>query len=350
MTPNQLEEKAVTILRIYQDAETAVFSEVARRIADGIEEDGWAEQKSQEIRALRRRIQQIILQLEEDGAENVEDLIEEAFQSGHTEAVSELKELTEEDPIQSAFAKTNQAAVAAVAEETTGNLKASHFRILRTTEDHYRQIIARATGSAVAGGMTRRQAAQIALNQFANRGITGFVDNAGRHWDLASYAEMSTRSALARSMIESHTTTLQENGRDLVIISDSPDECELCRPYEGEVFSLSGSDPRYKSLSIAVSGGLFHPGCTHRTGIFIPGLTKPLEDTSNAGAGRQRQQQRYLERGIRHWKKRETVAITNKDKEFAKRKRKEWQQRTRDFIDETDRRRRYDRESTTRAR
>jgi hypothetical protein len=350
MTPNQLEEKAVTVLRIYQDAETAVFSEVARRIADGIEEDGWAEQKSQEIRALRRRIQQVILQLEEDGAENVENLIDEAFQAGHSEAAKELEELTDENPIETAFAKTNQAAVTAIAQETVGNLKAAHFRILRTSEDAYRQVIARATGPAVAGGMTRRQAAQMALNQFANRGITGFVDNAGRHWDLASYAEMSTRSALARSMIEAHTTTLQENGRDLVIISDSPDECSICRKHEGQIYSLSGDSADYPPLQRAVSDGLFHPGCTHRTGIFIPGLTKPLKDTSNAESGRQRQQQRYLERGVRHWKRRETVAITDKDKEFAKRKRKEWQQRLRDFVENSGRRRRYDREQINKAR
>ena len=86
-------------------------------------------------------------------------------------------------------------ALAALLRDLSGRLGATDLRILRATSDVYRQVIARVTAQGLAGEYTRRQAAQAALNLFADRGITGFVDVAGRRWNLPSYAEMACRTA-----------------------------------------------------------------------------------------------------------------------------------------------------------
>lgn len=78
--------------------------------------------------------------------------------------------------------------------------------------------------------------------------------------------------------------------------------------------------------------------------MFIPGHTKPMHDTANPDGYAERQQQRYIERQIRKWKRREAAALDDVAKAQAKGKVREWQHRMRNFIDETDRKRLYYRE------
>lgn len=68
------------------------------------------------------------------------------------------------------------------------------------------------------------------------------------------------------------------------------------------------ADSVYPSVKSAIANGLFHPGCTHTLGAYIPGLTKPLEDTENPKGYAERQVQRGHERKIRHWKRRIATA------------------------------------------
>jgi hypothetical protein len=79
-------------------------------------------------------------------------------------------------------------------------------------------------------------------------------------------------------------------------------------------------------------------------------LTTPLKKTADPGGYQERQQQRYLERGIRQWKRRQAAAITDRAKQIADDKVVEWDQRMTDFIEETGRRRKKEREQNKRAR
>jgi hypothetical protein len=176
------------------------------------------------------------------------------------------------------------------------------------------------------------------------------MDTAGRRWDITSYAEMAVRSATGQAAVQGHINRLTDNGYDLVIVSDSPEECELCRPWEGQVLSVSGQTPGYPTVADATAAGLFHPCCTHTLGAYIPGLTRPMQGTENPQGYEERQQQRYNERMIRRWKRREAVAITDKDKALSTAKVREWQARQREFIEATGRKRLYYREQIKRAR
>src|SRR5690606_5493901 len=155
-----------------------------------------------------------------------------------------------------------------------------------------------------------REAAQMALNRFADAGITGFVDRAGRRWDIASYAEMATRTATGRAAIQGHTDRLTAPGYALGNGSDPPDWCSVCRPWEGRVLSLSGVTPGYPTLAEAQGSGLFHANCTHSLSAYIPGLTRAPERRrlANPEGYEKRQRQRYNERQIRKWKRREAAA------------------------------------------
>jgi hypothetical protein len=338
------------MLDIYTEAERTMLEKVARRVARGIDQPGWAERKLAETQQMRREIEREIQSLQKATGQ-VGDAVQAAYEVGAKEAERDLARTgaLKSGETTATFGRASRAHIEALVRKTIDNLSATHLRILRATEDAYRGAIADAASQVLTGTQTRREAAQAALRRFADQGISGFRDAAGRNWDIASYAEMATRSATGQAAIEGHIDTLAANGNDLVIVSDSPEECEICRPWEGKVLSISGRTG-YPSLADARAQGLFHPSCTHTVGVYIEGLTRPMKGTKNPEGYTERQQQRHNERQIRHWKRREAVAITDQEKATARAKVREWQARQRAFIDETGRIRRRERESITRAR
>lgn len=340
ISPELGEQLASRVLQIYTDAEEELLRKVARRIERGIDEPGWAERKLAEIQGLRREAQATVRELSTRASNEIPAVIADAYESGVAAARDDLAGLDSTFTI-----ATNQRTVRRLAQETADNVGATHLRILRSTDDAYRTTIARATSQVTAGAVTRREAAQRALASFANHGITGFIDSSGRAWDMASYTEMAVRSSAGRAAVGAHVDALQDNGHDLVIVSDAPQECAICRPFEGQVLSLSGRTRGYASLASAEAAGLFHPGCRHSIGIYIPGVTRPIQRTADPVGDQERQEQRYLERGVRQWKRREAVAFTPAEKAASAAKTREWQARLQDHVKATDGKRLRYRES-----
>lgn len=329
---------AEAMRELYAEAEAAVLEAVARRLARGIDEPGWAEAKLAELSALRGQLDLIVARLEVEGPTQLTALLEQAHRDGALAAARTLGEGI-------ALVRTSPASVGALLTATTGTLEQVRLPILRQATDVYRLVIARAAGFGVSGATTRRQAASRALADFADRGVTGFVDSAGRRWDLPSYVEMATRSAIGQSYVDGHLEELQRRDHDVVRVSDSPDECKLCRPFEGRLFSVSGGNPRYPSLSSARARGLFHPNCTHQVAPYIAGLSRPFGPTADPLGAEERARQRANEREIRRWKRRQAVALDPDAARTAANRVQAWQARQRQLMAETGRRRDYRRES-----
>lgn len=190
--------------------------------------------------------------------------------------------------------------------------------------------------------ITRLQASQRALDDLLARGITGFRDAAGRSWTLTSYAEMAVRTATGQAAVQGHVDTMQAAGRDLVVVSDAPRECPLCRPFEGKVLSISGRTPTSSaarslttgrevrvrvaaSLAEARSRGFQHPNCRHSLSAYLPGATVLQPARSEPAQYEQVQRQRAIERQIRSWKLREAVAVEPAAQRAARAKVAGWQ-------------------------
>jgi hypothetical protein len=343
--PRQAITLASALRELYGSAEDRVLRIVARRLAAGIDQPGWAERKAAELTSVRVELERAIAELDVAGPEQLRLLVEQAHRVGAVAAA---------DALGGALAvRSNPAAVQALVEATAGQLRNTHLPILRTATDAYRATVAEAAGFGVTGVETRRETARRAMRRFADRGVTGFVDSAGRHWDLSSYTEMATRSALGQAHLTGHLDQLTARGHDLVRISDSPDECKLCRPHEGRIYSIGGVNPKYPALADARGQGLFHPNCTHSLAPYVPGLSRPFGRTADPVGNRERAQHRSNEHQIRHWKRRESVASAMGDQRGqaqAAAKVGEWQAEQRRFIADTGRRRDYAREAAGAAR
>lgn len=309
---------AKEIADIYGQAVDDVLRVVARRLAAGIDRPGWAERKLVEQVRLRNEARDIVDRLTTLGPDAIRGAVEAGWLAGVGEAAADLEVTT-------GFVGTNTRAVEALARETVERVQSTHLQLLRSVDDAYRAVIAEASApGVVTGTVTRRVAAQRALDRFADRGITGFVDQAGRRWQLETYAEMATRAAAGRAQVAGALDRYQAAGKDLVVVSDAPQECRLCRPWEGRVLSISGATPDYPTVASATAAGLHHANCRHSLTLFTPGLTRRPTRTADPEGDAARQEQRRLERGVRHWRGREAVAITPQAQRLAKAKVRDW--------------------------
>lgn len=357
---------AKEVLAVYVAAEERLLALLAARLAEGIDAPGWAERKLIEVQALRAQVAAVIADLAVDGPGAAETAVRTAYNRGVAAAGAELTQLGAAQAA-IAFGVVNQGAVEALVVAARDAVGGTHLRISRTVLDVYQRVTTETAAAALTGTATRRTAAQEALTRYTRAGVTGFVDKAGRGWDLASYAEMATRTAAGQGAVQGHVDRLVETGNDLVIISDAPQECAPCRPWEGKVLSLTGATTgRVRgenirgpgTISVTVAGtlrqataaGLFHPNCRHRTGLYIPGVTRPLTDTEDPQGDADRQRQRALERAVRKAKRQQAVALDEPAARAAAVKVRTAQTAVREHVEATDGKRLYYREQIGKAR
>jgi hypothetical protein len=162
---------------------------------------------------------------------------------------------------------------------------------------------------------------------------------------------MATRSAVGRAAVQAHTDRFAAAGVELVVVSDAPEECDRCKPWEGKVLRREGpsgagvvelehatEDDRMVRVRVAGSlpearaAGLLHPNCRHSISIYLPGVTRPRPKPPSRGTYEQTQHQRYLERQIRTWKRRAAAAVDDAQRMRANARVREYQGRVRELV------------------
>ncbi len=337
--PQLSAEAAKAVVEIYQAAQVELLALLGRYTARGIDQPAWATRRAEYLAALEADVKEHVARLAAGVANTARAAVERAWTAGTAKGAAEVG-------IDLDWGTINRQAVERLAAELAEQLASTHVQILRSVVDGYRQVVAEASAQAVTGSWTTRQAAQRALDRLAGRGVTGFVDRAGRRWGLDSYVEMATRTATGRAQIAGTLEQFATAGRDLVVVSDHAGECPVCRPWEGRVLSISGRTAGYPTVAEATAAGLMHANCRHVLGLYVPGLTEPIHGpTADPEGYEARQRQRYLERGVRHWKRREATAISEKTHRYSRAKRIQWQEALDDHIDAHDLKRLRYRES-----
>ncbi|WP_408895931.1 phage minor capsid protein [Nocardioides sp. R1-1] len=350
------------VAAVYADVEIRLLQLIGEALARGIDAPEWAEAKLAELQLIRRRAMAMAAQARGEAVTEMVAAMQTAYLRGVATGQVDAERLLSVDL--DAPPPQAERAVAALVAAQTDALDALDLRIVRSTVDAFRGAVVKASAGTLTGGATRLQDAQRALDDLGRRGLTGFVDSAGRQWGLATYVEMSTRTTTAQAAVQGHLDRLEDAGISLFIVSDSSGECDLCRPWEGKVLSrgpvsalqrnaVTGRMERVQvdgTVREATSAGLFHPNCTHNLSGYVHGATKRGQADANPKGYADRQEQRRLERGVREWKRREAVALTPEAKRAARAKVREWQARVADHTAATGLPRKRNRESVTAAR
>lgn len=247
-----------------------------------------------------------------------------------------------------------------LANELTNRMSSTHMQVLRWQDDAYRQVVAERSVDVLAGTSTRLRASQVIWERLLEQGVTGFVDKSGRNWQLTSYVEMATRSTVMQSTIEAHLARLKDLDQDLVQVSNAPQECKKCRPFEGKTLSASGpagdrvvehyltDEPIVVHVTDTVAGailkGLFHPNCRHRLKAYFPGVSRPLVDTEDPQGDADRQHLRALEREVRKHKRIAAGALTPEARRHANSEARRFQELIREHVATTTAKRQRHRE------
>lgn len=306
--------------------------------------------------------------------ESIESAIQKAIEEGRIEkAAADTVQETLEELTQQAIEKTNLVntvmlesgrsaytqAVQNAANWMTQAMSAQQAQAAQET------LNAAATAVEI-GSETRQQALKKAISQMADNGIYGFVDRAGRKWSPEAYINMDIRTTVHNAAIQSVKNRQQEYNSDIFQVSFHAGARPLCYPYQGKFFTWGseggtftdgdGKRCSYKPISSTSYGqpaGLFGINCGHYPIPQIPGVTIPQDKQrqdkeANDKEYQESQRQRALERSIREVKRKQAAfkaaglddAAADMGKTIADR-----QAAMREFIKETGRTRRYDREA-----
>jgi hypothetical protein len=171
----------------------------------------------------------------------------------------------------------------------------------------------------------RLQAAQEMLDELASKGITGFTDKSGRAWDLATYVEMATRTAVSNAWDDMQAGMAVKSGLDLVWTSTHSTEgsCPACLPWLGKILSLTGATAGIKTVADAKAAGWRHPNCrcfwTVLGASYRTDTTNPVPLDQAAEVYKHSQDQRAHERKVRAAGRRAQAAITPQAKSRARR-------------------------------
>lgn len=348
-SPADGERYARQVLPVIEDLEARLFAMLREALKDDPDSPTWEQQRLAQVALIKRTAARdttaALVQLE--GL--VRDLVLHAYHHGAALALDDLDDAGRPVPGGGMDALAQTATFRQAAMSSLQGLDRVLPQLLSAA---YTEAVAAGAVETLQGGVTRLQASQHVLDRLLSDGVRGFTDAAGRAWSLESYTEMAVRTVTGQAAVAGHVDQLTQAGLDLVIVSDSPRECPLCRPWEGKVLSISGQVGAVITPSVttgeavtvkvadtvagAKAAGLQHPNCTHSLSAYLPGATRKTKADAAPAGYRAKERQRAIERHVREWKRREHLALTDEAAAKARRKVRQWQGALRDHIDAHD--------------
>ena len=319
------------LFEVYLWAEGQILAEMARSTMRWGRSPRWLAEAEIGMSRLLEMTAKILGPTAREAQKAYERLLVESYVLGSQQAIESLRAEAAEAAGPGLVPVEHSQRLVTLLSESVDSVNTVTNTVLRTVSDDYREVIREASLGTVLGFQTREEVIQHALNEFATRGVMGFVDKAGRRWNMAAYTRMASRTASHRASVYGRIETLKEQGHNLVRVSDHAGECPLCRPWEGKVLALELPDPQIPQLTRtyedAEAAGLLHPGCRHQVLPYFHGVSGPVTPQGKPDQYEHEQRQRQIENKIREWKRRELVGDPK-----APAKIRAWQERARENV------------------
>ena len=242
------------LVSLFLKAETDIVNEIGRlRSAENVD--------YAQVAALER-VQAILRKLENDAWIYSRPMIEKQFYVAHPEA----RRIEGETTVKHLRGYLNAASLTAeqhaIIDQLVANLMGEitdatltayatveSALIGRVEPDVFRRVGLEQVALQQARGVGTYKALPDFVEALRKEGVTAFVDKAGRHWSLHTYGSMVSRTTSRQAEVLSVLTADPE--QDLYRISVNGTTCGICAPYEGRVYSKSGTNPDYPPLAAA---------------------------------------------------------------------------------------------------
>lgn len=229
--------------KLYLKTEQRLINEITRKRGLGYVDYA-------EVAALER-VQKILLEMENESFVYVPQLVETIFHgvsekdaAGYENArvLTSTQIDVSQTLINNLLGEITQASATALKTATT------MLAIGRLEADEFREAALKYTAEQQALGSSWRIAQENMAVNLNAKGITAYIDKAGRKWSLTDYCTMATRTTARQASVAANLT---RDDYDLWQISKIGSTCPVCAVYEGRVYSKSGTNPDYPPLAAA---------------------------------------------------------------------------------------------------
>ena len=148
-----------------------------------------------------------------------------------------------------------------------------------------RHLLEKWANKAVAEGQASKQlSSRIHHYLMANLKEDAAIQIDGHTYKSKKYADLIALTAMREAQTKATLESCRRYENDLVEVSIHPTDCEVCRAFEGRIFSISGTHPTYPKLEKKPP---FHPGCRHS---ILPTSEEAIEMTKYRGESALRRQ------------------------------------------------------------
>jgi len=338
------------ISKIFQDMELDLISSMKKALEKNNTGD-WQKQKLLNLGKYRAANTKIINGYSAPLGNEISNLLKDSFVSGAQNTDDTLKKIKGylasklAKPItvigDGSFFEVNEKRINALIKSINKDLVSAEKAMLRQADDVYRQTIFKSQLNLNVGTLSLNQSIDMATKDFLDKGFNCITYKDGRKVNIASYAEMALRTSSQRAVFTGEGSRRDEWGVNTVVVSAHNNCSRLCIPWQGKVYIddvYSGGTEKegdYPLLSMAMDNGLFHPNCRHNMGTYFEGVNTLPEQVDDKEALKNydtEQKQRYMERQVRKYKRREAGSQDSQNIKKSNDKVKEWQANLREHL------------------
>lgn len=342
LSDNELTELTQPIIAIYNMIEMELLRKIAERF-DVYDKIGgsleWQLKKLDELGALTTEAVKVIATMSKRGEKEIAqmlndasignidmELLETAFTNGFIFV----------DPKKIMQSPALSATVELSWKQLGQTYKLIQTKALESAKQAYMDVINRSYIETASGIYDYGTSIRGALRDMADQGITAATyrrDNRVVKYSIESAVRRDTVTAVHKLANQGAEATAKEIGASYVEVSAhigarvSKDPISNHAGWQGKVYRLEGSEPKYPNLAEKTGypediRGLGGVNCRHRMFPFFPGISVPnkhqIDEKENKKVYEATQKQRAMERQIRALKKRMIVAKASGDMEEAK--------------------------------
>ncbi|WP_026582132.1 phage minor capsid protein [Bacillus sp. J33] len=364
MDPLKQQQLAIPTVEVFLSIEEQLLINIAKQLKKHrslFDEDNIVSWQTEQLSMLGQLTQQNIITIAKHSGLAVNEVSKALEQAGFS-TVAEYEVVLQEavqmglliQPPSIEASQALQGVLATYQRQALDVFNLVNTTLLEQAQQVYLDIINQTVGKVLAGTVTPQQALREYASKAAEKGVPALIDKAGKRWSTEAYMNMVMRSTVNNVANDMQDARMDDYGVDLLEVSSHLGARPGCAPYQGRIYSRSGTHPKYPAFATTSYGnpaGLFGVNCRHIKYPFIEGLShktyKPYNEKENRQAYEESQQQRHLERNIRKAKRELAMMMEMKDPygvNDAEEKLKEAQHQMRQFIKNTGRTRNRQRE------
>jgi len=366
LTYRQLEDAGEAVVRIIQETEQALINDMARRISLlGEVTDGtnWQALRLELNSAEQKKILAELAKQLNMSEKRVVELFDEAATRA-IELDNRMYRAAGYKPIPLEQNPQMQQIIRSGLQKTLQEYQNLTLTTANTATRQFEQALDLAYQKMASGGFTYQQAIKSGIQELTRNGIASILYPTG-HVDYMDVAfRRAVLTGVNQTCAEIQLENMNQMGTDLVETTAHAGARPDHMPWQGRVFSVGGKSKKYpdfvSSTGYGEGWGLCGWNCRHSFFPFFEDLSDSAYTSDKLREYNSKtvtidgekmdlydatQQQRYIERQIRKWKREESALdAAGLDSGRAGMKIREWQAAQRDFVAQTGLTRDYFRE------